>query len=275
MRSGRRAASVRERLDAIFRVYHHPRFIHPDPLEFVRRYPVLPDREVAALVASGLAYGQMKGILSSIQRILGPLGPRPARFIRDHTDRQLDQRWSGFRHRWTRAGEVICLVRTAVELQREQGSLGSGLARLVKPGDQDLHPALQAWVAEWRERGLPARHSLLADPGRGSACKRLYLMARWLARRDEVDPGGWEAIPPALLLVPVDVHLHRMARVLGFTRRKAADLATVREITRGFRRLEPADPARYDFALTRLALHARLPWPAIRGLLRGDQYAAT
>jgi 5-methylcytosine-specific restriction endonuclease McrBC regulatory subunit McrC len=38
------------------------------------------------------------------------------------------------------------------------------------------------------------------------------------------------------------------------THRKNADMRTVREITRAFRQIEPEDPVRYDFALTRLGI---------------------
>jgi len=90
-------------------------------------------------------------------------------------------------------------------------------------------------------------------------------------RRDEIDPGGWDAVPARLLLVPVDVHMHRIGRWLRFTRRRQADLAAVREITAGFRRFAPEDPARYDFALTRLGIRERWsPAQIRRFLLHGD-----
>lgn len=255
-------------LSEVFRRYHRPALIQPDPLQFLARYPDLCDRELAALVASGLAYGQVQGIVRSVRRVLDALGPRPARRLDLETDDQLAARLTGFQHRWTRSGEVVRLLRVAWEGQRAWGTLGERLAGQVAPGDADLHPALQRWVGDLHQLGLPARHSMLSDPARGSASKRLYLMARWLVRQDEVDPGGWTGIPPALLLVPTDVHMHRMARALGFTRRHAADLRTVREITAGFRRHAPADPARFDFALTRMPIHDRLTPGAIRSLLR-------
>ena len=174
----------------------------------------------------------------------------------------------GFRHRWTGAEEVVSLLDVLAEGQRIWGGLGLRLAELVRPGDPDLHPALQRWVGELQQLGLPARHSLLADPRRGSACKRLYLLARWMVRGDHVDPGGWSGLSPALLLVPVDVHMHRFGRAFGFTRRRAADLVAAREITAGFRRYAPEDPVRFDFALTRLPIHERARPPDLRRLVR-------
>jgi uncharacterized protein (TIGR02757 family) len=80
-------------------------------------------------------------------------------------------------------------------------------------------------------------------------------MLRWLIRRDEVDPGGWDGIPPRMLVVPVDIHMHRIARTLKLTARSAADGRCALEITRAFAVISPDDPVRYDFSLTRLGLN--------------------
>ena len=255
-------------LEEVYRRYHRPELVHPDPLEFLRPYPDLGDREVVAVLASGLAYGQVGGIVRSVGRVVAALGPRPARLLARIATPDLAGRLEGFQHRWTRAPDVVVLLRTVEEAQRAWGSLGARLAACQQTGDSDLQPALVRWVAALRELGLPLRHSLMADPARGSACKRLYLLARWMVRADAIDPGGWSGISPAQLLVPTDVHMHRIGRALGFTRRRAADLRTVREITAGFRRVAPADPVRFDFALTRMPIHDRLSPASVRALVR-------
>jgi hypothetical protein len=45
--------------------------------------------------------------------------------------------------------------------------------------------------------------------------------------------------------------MHRLSMRLGITGRKQADMKTALEITSFFRKIAPADPVRYDFALTR------------------------
>ena len=77
---------------------------------------------------------------------------------------------------------------------------------------------------------------------------------RWMVRRDDVDPGGWDMISPEDLIVPVDVHMFRIGKCLGFTQRKSADGKTAIELTRGFQRLCSQDPVKYDFALTRFGI---------------------
>ena len=104
------------------------------------------------------------------------------------------------------------------------------------------------------------KSSLLPDPSRGSAVKRLNLYLRWMVRKDDVDPGGWEDVPASKLIVPLDTHMYHFGQCYGFTCRKSADLKTAIEITRGFRQLNPEDPVKYDFAITRFGIRNELCW---------------
>jgi uncharacterized protein (TIGR02757 family) len=79
-----------------------------------------------------------------------------------------------------------------------------------------------------------------------------------MLRRDAIDPGTWGPGLTDRLIVPVDTHMHQVARRIGLTRRNAADLRTAVEITDAFRRIAPRDPVRYDFGLTRLGMRGEL-----------------
>ena len=76
-----------------------------------------------------------------------------------------------------------------------------------------------------------------------------------MVRRDKVDPGPWQKVPQSKLVVPLDTHMFRIARSLGLTRRRQANLRTAVEITRAFAGHSPRDPVRYDFCLTRLGIN--------------------
>ncbi len=95
---------------------------------------------------------------------------------------------------------------------------------------------------------------LLVDPAIGSACKRLNLFLRWMVRDDDVDTGLWKSIDRAKLIVPIDVHMGRLCRILGFYSRKGVSLSTAIQITECFAEIEPADPVKYDFALSRIGI---------------------
>jgi uncharacterized protein (TIGR02757 family) len=95
---------------------------------------------------------------------------------------------------------------------------------------------------------------MLPDPRAGSASKRLLLYLRWMVRpADGVDLGLWP-VSPSVLLVPVDVHVHKLASNLGLTTAASPNWRMAEEITSVFRLFDPADPVKYDFALCHLGM---------------------
>jgi uncharacterized protein (TIGR02757 family) len=144
------------------------------------------------------------------------------------------------------------------------GSLEACFAAGMGRQDRTVLPGLSAFARKLADASSGRACSLLPDPGKGSACKRLHLFLRWMVRRDAVDPGGWEALSPSQLIVPVDTHMHRIGRALGFTGRKQADQKTAVEITEGFRAFSRRDPVKYDFCLTRLGIRPDLSVEALR-----------
>ncbi len=79
-----------------------------------------------------------------------------------------------------------------------------------------------------------------------------------MVRKDRVDPGGWDDIKPSKLIIPLDTHMYKIGKALGFTSRNQANLKTALEITDGFRNLSSKDPVRYDFSLTRFGIRDEL-----------------
>jgi uncharacterized protein (TIGR02757 family) len=246
----------RSRLEGLYHRYNRRCFVDPDPLSFLYRYPDPADREIVALVAASLAYGQVKSILKSVARVLEILGPSPSRTLRVERPAVLRKRLAGFRHRFATGDHLAGLLTAVRSLLSEHGSLQRCFLSGLHPAEPTLLPAMTRFADGLIAASPDDPGHLIARPGRGSACKRLNLMLRWLVREDAVDPGGWHGVPSSKLIVPLDVHMHRMARELGLTARKSANMTTALEITAGFSRLCPEDPVRYDFTLTR---------PGIRG----------
>jgi uncharacterized protein (TIGR02757 family) len=78
----------------------------------------------------------------------------------------------------------------------------------------------------------------------------MYL--RWMVRKnDGIDFGVWKRVPPAMLVMPVDTHVARIASRLKLTGRSSADWEMAEEITERLRTCDPFDPVRYDFSLCR------------------------
>ncbi|MFZ7126045.1 MAG: TIGR02757 family protein [Desulfobacterales bacterium] len=253
---------LKTELDRLYADYHHRRFVHPDPVEFVYAYPDPADRELVGLVAASLAYGRVARILSSVESVLGVLGASPRRRLMRMNRRELEQSLEGFVHRFATGMHVSALLWAVRRIIETSGSLNACFVDGMEPSAPTVHPACCSFVRRIRDAGGTASGHLLPDPAKGSACKRLHLYLRWMARCDEIDPGGWSNVPPSALLVPLDVHMHRAAAAMGMTRRKSSDLKTVLEVTDGFRTLAPEDPVRYDFVVTRLGIRSDLSMPA-------------
>jgi uncharacterized protein (TIGR02757 family) len=245
----------RTTLERIYDRYHRRCFVHPDPLEFLYRYEDLGDREIVALIASSLAYGKVEQILRSVSQVLGKMGPCPSAFLLNSPFNRIVDTFSDFKHRFTSGEELARLLWGVRRVIEKHGSLQECFMSRLHRDDHTVIPALSAFVENIFPEGCDF---LIPAPGKGSACKRLNLFLRWMVRRDEVDPGGWEGVPPSKLLVPLDTHMHRIAMALGLTKRKQADLRTAIEITEAFRKLSPSDPVRYDFVLTRFGIRKDL-----------------
>jgi uncharacterized protein (TIGR02757 family) len=263
-----RIDELRRRLDALYRQYDH-RFVDPDPLEFPRRETEGPDREVVGLVASALAYGGVAQIKRSVAAVLRTLGSHPAEAVRTLDPKSLARTLEGFRHRFNDGRDVACLLLFARRILEEAGSIEAFFLRGMDPAHTDVGPAMVSFaerVLRLDHGGLYGEGPLPEDagvrfffpsPAQGSACKRLNLYLRWMARRDGVDLGVWRGVDPAKLVIPLDAHVFAIARRVGLTRYKSPGWAMAVDITRRLRRLDPADPVKYDFALHRMGLFRR------------------
>lgn len=249
---------ARPALEALYARYNRRELIHPDPLEFLYRYDDPLDREVVGFVASSLAYGRVRQILASVGKVLDRMGPSPRRFLADRRPAGLRHDYRDFKHRFTAGDQLAALLAGMRSVLRRDGSLEACFlagSKRTRGGDGVVLSGLTHLVERiTSEGGLQGGSMLLPSPVRGSACKRLNLFLRWMVRQDDVDPGGWKALPPAALIVPLDTHMHRISLQMGITKRKQADLRTALEVTARFRSLAPDDPVRYDFALTRLGI---------------------
>ncbi|NOZ84966.1 MAG: TIGR02757 family protein [Deltaproteobacteria bacterium] len=238
-------------LEELYARYNSRAFVHPDPLEFLYRYKNVEDREIVGLVASCLAYGRVSQILTSVAGLLDLLGDSPASFIDGTSRQELGRRLGGFRHRFTTGRQIAALLWGVKKTRDDFGSLEGCFAEHLDSGHAKMLHAQEGFCEHIRRRSAEDLKFLLPSPRDKSACKRLNLYLRWMVREDDVDPGGWTKVPASKLLIPLDTHMFAVGTALGFTRRRTADLKSVLEVTSGFERIVPKDPARYDFALTR------------------------
>ncbi len=246
--------ALKAELERIYAAYHRRQYVDPDPLLFLYDYEDLGDREIVGLLASALAYGRVAQIMVSVADLLRRLGPSPAGYLDETSPSRLRRDMAGFVHRFADAEAMASLLGAIRRVRRAHGGLCASFCDGFDPNADTILPALTRFVECLQRYG--AGGHLMPHPGRGSACKRLHLFLRWMVRKDEVDPGGWDAVPATMLLVPLDVHMHRVGSTLGFTRRRSADAVAAQEVTAGFRNIAPDDPVKYDFSITRLGIRS-------------------
>lgn len=261
--------SLKQTLEHLYDTYTRRRFVNPDPLLFLYRYPDIRDREVAALVGACLAYGRVEMIMKAVDQVLGFLGPSPAVRVAGLTAAEMNRGLAGFTYRFARQSHVMHLLGGIQRVIREYGSLETCFMTGMDPDDNTVVSGLTFLCRKLDPEG--ACGHLLADPAKNSACKRSHLFLRWMVRRDRVDPGGWDQVRPAQLLIPLDRHMFNAGRILGFTRRRSPDRAACLEITEGFRRIQPKDPVKYDFCLTRFGIRRTLAMTDLAGILAGEK----
>jgi len=268
----RREVAIKAALDAVRARCDVAKRRAADPVRFAHRFTAVDDRELVALVAACVAFGNVKAIGSKLEDLLERLGPHPSRLADDR--RAVVQRLRGWKHRVFRGEDIARLLMGARAVQRADGSLGARfgreLARHRLAGKASAHEAMRLALGTWCDAirvagglvsGGPRRgpSHLLPDARGSSGSKRLLLFLRWMVRpADGVDLGLWN-LDPAWLLVPVDVHIHKLGRNLGFTSRASLSFRTTTEITEALARLDPSDPTGYDFSLCHMGMLQRCP----------------
>ena len=249
---------MRERLDALLVSFDFAAHRERDPISFAHR-AAPRDREVVALLAALLAFGNVVAVRRSIARALDRLGS-PAEVVDRASARELTKRLDGFVHRVWRGEDLASMLARAGRIRREHGTLGAAFAEHHRKSG-DVRESLARLSDDLRGRD-PSRGlaHLVSDPRAGSACKRSLLFLRWMIRpADGVDLGLWTAVDPSALVIPVDTHVQRIARNLGLTRRRDASWRTAEDITGVLRRFDPHDPVKYDFAICHLGVSRKCP----------------
>ncbi len=245
-------ARLAEMLEAAFRRFNTPDFIADDPISLPHGFSRSQDREIVGFWAATLAWGQRKTIIQSTRRLVELMDGAPHDFILHHTE-QDRARFLDFKHRTFQATDTLWFLEFFQQYYRKNNSLETAFARHLQPGDVSTERALAGFHHDFFDHpDAPDRtRKHVATPERGSTCKRLNMFLRWMVRQDAagVDFGLWKQIQTSQLLIPLDVHVERVARRLGLLQRPQTDWKAVLELTENLRAFDPGDPVKYDYAL--------------------------
>jgi uncharacterized protein (TIGR02757 family) len=250
-------------LDRLYESFNYPDSA-ADPIQIVRRFDRPDDCEIVAFCAAALAFGRVASVMQSIERLVAIMGAHPAAYVRAFDPQREGPAYSDLVHRWTRGPDLLALVWLLKQMIDRSGSIEGFLVESYTPGAPDIGAALEEFSCRARALDLRRAYGRVPErpgvcyffprPSSGSGCKRLNLFLRWMVRRDGLDLGIWTRVPAAALIVPLDTHVIRLGRCLRLTRYTSPGWKMAADITASLRRLDPADPVKYDFALCHLGM---------------------
>jgi len=238
--------------EKIYARYNDREYAFSDPISLVYDYKRPENLEIAAFTASSLAYGNVKQILKSLSLVFRAMNGSPRSFIEKTPDRVISRTFLNFKHRFTTGAELSIFLSNVKKALKKHGSLQDLFLKHYGEREKDLSGSIYGFINEFNS--LACAPTLTPCPEKKSSFKRFNLFLRWMVRKDSIDLGVWEKVSPSKLIIPLDTHMHAVSKELGITARNDTSMRTALEITDFFRRINPEDPVKYDFSLTRAGI---------------------
>lgn len=256
----KKVGPILDRLYADFNAQHSAE----DPIWRVHRFTRSDDREVAAFIASAIAFGRVQSVINSIESMLAVMGPSPASFVRGFDPARDRDAFKPLVHRWTNYRDFAALAWILRQMFDRSGSIENFFVEGLAADAIDVGDALQSFSTRalaldvsavyGRKRPKPGVAYFFSRPSSGGACKRLNLFLRWMVRDDRIDLGVWKKVRPAQLIVPLDTHIIRVGQCLRLTKLKSPGWRMAADITASLRAIDPIDPIKFDFSICHIGM---------------------
>lgn len=232
--------------------FNSPDFIEKDPISIPHQFSLKQDIEIIGFWVSMLSWGQRITIINKSNQLVDLMRGKPFDFIMNHRESDLEP-FTAFKHRTFNADDTLYFIHFFRRFYSKYDSLEQGFTQFRKTEENQMEEMFTGFNDFFFDDPYALRRTRkhVASPARKSTCKRLNMFMRWMVRQDDrgVDFGLWEEIPMSSLMIPLDVHVERVARRYGLLTRKQRDWQAVQEITEHLRGFDPQDPVKYDYAL--------------------------
>ncbi len=255
-------------LNSLFFKYNTEDFITNDPIQFPHRYSKKKDIELAAFVSALLAQGRRTAITKNLNLLFDYIGTNIYDYITQfdyEKERNNLTFFSHFAYRTITSNDLADFLFLISLVIKKYGSLENLLLSFYddsnnsnttnKLSQLDL---LKSFISYFYNLKLsnnkefsPTLKMILANPTKGSACKRLNMFFRWMVRDDEIDFGLYKFIDKSDIIIPLDTHVARISREIGLIplELKNNNMKTAILITEALKKIDKSDPVKYDFAL--------------------------
>lgn len=231
-------------LDRLVEKYDNEDFIKDDPVQFLHKFKNKKDIEIAAFIASLLAYGSRKQFIKKLDLLFEIAENEPLNFIQNFESGII----GNFNYRFGKPNDFISIFESLKELYNTSEGLEELFAHSYNQ-NKLFEGVTDYFYARASENVGQGFYHMIPNPRNGGAMKRMCMLLRWMVRKSCVDVGIWKFMTPAQLYIPLDVHVGNVSRKVGLLTRKANDFKAVIELTENLRQFCPEDPIKYDFAL--------------------------
>ena len=237
--------------------YNRPGFIAADPVCIPHSFSKQPDIEIAGFFAAIFAWGNRTTIINKSRELMQLMENAPYAFCLHHSDNDLKKLLS-FKHRTFNPTDLLYFISFFKMHYQKNNSLETAFTKWMNKNDDSVENALNGFYRYFFSLDDVPKRTMkhIASPNKNSSCKRLNMYLRWMVRKDNcgVDLGLWKNISPSQLIIPLDVHVARVARHFKLLHRKNTDWQAALELTNEMKKLDAKDPAKYDFALFALGV---------------------
>ena len=244
-----RQHEIKYLLDEKANYYNQEWFIEKDPISIPHLFTLKQDIEIAGFLTAILSWGQRKMILKKARILMENMDMSPFSFVTGASDKEL-QHLSNFVYRTFNGVDCQYFISALREIYISHGGLETIFTKGLEKGGSVFNALVdfRALFLSYSPMQRTSKH--VANVLKGSAAKRLNMFLRWMVRDDGlVDFGLWKGVKASVLMIPLDVHVGRVARNNGLLIRKQDDWKAVEELTMRLREFRPDDPTFYDYAL--------------------------
>ena len=240
--------SLKDFLDKKVDEYNQPFFIQDDPISIPHLFTKKQDIEIAGFFAAIFSWGNRTTIIQKSKELMQRMEMQPPEFCLHHNVNDI-KKLIGFKHRTFNDTDLLYFVDFFKQHYSQHTSLESAFTMHGETIEKMLVGFHHYFFSLDHVPHRTKKH--IANPERGSTCKRLNMFLRWMVRNDKkgVDFGIWKKIHPSQLVCPIDLHVARVAQRFKLLHRKQTDWRAAVELTNYLRTLDEKDPVKYDFAL--------------------------
>lgn len=250
---------LKQKLDFYYKTFDRST-LSPDPLEFPHRFKDYYDIEISAFISSLFAYGNIKQIISILEKIHSLMTNQPYEFIRNYNRKKGEEFFKNVTHRFYSTNDIVVLFEILRNIYDKNGSLKNLFMNCYRNNCENLKETISCFSNEMinmmhaRTEITHGIKFMFPFPKKGSTCKRMNLFLRWMVRKDELDFGLWSEIPAHKLIIPVDTHVASISKKLKLTKQKNVTWKMAVEITENLKKFDPDDPVKYDFAICHIGM---------------------